>query len=865
VAQGNYTYSGGTTNCSFASTPAVVCSLDKNLAILGGYSTANWSTANPAVNLTVIDGQNLYRGVAVIGFNNLTTTYLNMEGFTLQNGRAIGPVYAGNNPPDPNGIGAGMWVSRASVTLKDIVFKNNQAIGANAASGAGGAATGAGLRIESSPASSLLQRVTFDGNQSLGGTGSTRGGLAFGALFVYASVVTVEDSTFSNNLAQAGNSTGNGYDGLRADALGGAIGLGQSAVVLNRIAATNNQAIGGNAAVNAGGSYGGAIYSEEAVGPFVITDSVLSGNTSQAGNALAGGSGGFGVGGGMLVYNSRTAITIDRVKVISNTAAGGSGGTAGAVGGGGLSLWVDRTGIAPVASVTNVVVADNLATTGSGTNAYGGGGGGIHVQGLQANFVHATIARNQLGPNLVSGQGLLVLAAPGAASGVANVSHSIIANHTVGPAGAYAILVQAGNTLNFNRALFSGNTINTFGVINGLPSVTILSSSSDFIAPGSPNFNYHLRLDSAAKDLAIGSTTAVDMDGQTRPYNSISDLGAYEYWPLSLNVLRGNSTLQLSWTTAAGVLTGGLVNYEVVVTCAAGASSPTEGNCGQPINVGTGTTFSLTGLTNFKQYTVIVNARGSSLALIAASNTVSATPIDSFATGMDTTGVFRPSNGLLYLKNANTTGFADVAINYGLAGDYPVAGDWDGNGTATIGIYRNGSFYLRNSNTLGFADLVIAFGQAGDQPVAGDWNGDGTDTIGVYRSSTGQFLLRNSNTAGAPDMSFYLGNVGDVGIAGDWNGDGQDTTGVFRPSNGVIFLKNANTTGFADIALNYGLGGDQPVTGDWNNDGIDTIGVYRNAQFLLRNSNTVGFADIVFGLGNPGDMPIAGNWDGSIP
>ncbi|MBK7455508.1 MAG: hypothetical protein IPJ46_17815 [Anaerolineales bacterium] len=228
--------------------------------------------------------------------------------------------------------------------------------------------------------------------------------------------------------------------------------------------------------------------------------------------------------------------------------------------------------------------------------------------------------------------------------------------------------------------------------------------------------------------------------------------------------------------------------------------------------------------------------------------------------GGDTTGVFRPSNGLLYLKNANTSGFADVAINYGLSGDYPVAGDWDGNGTATIGIYRNGSFYLRNSNTLGFADLVIPFGTPGDQPVVGDWNGDGVDTIGVY--SNGQFRLRNSNSAGAADMSFFLGNPGDVGIAGDWNGDGLDTTGVFRPSNGVIFLKNLNTTGFADIAINYGLAGDMPVTGDWNNDGIDTIGVYRNAQFLLRNSNTIGFADIVFALGNPGDMPIAGNWDG---
>ena len=230
--------------------------------------------------------------------------------------------------------------------------------------------------------------------------------------------------------------------------------------------------------------------------------------------------------------------------------------------------------------------------------------------------------------------------------------------------------------------------------------------------------------------------------------------------------------------------------------------------------------------------------------------------------GSDTTGVFRPGNGLLYLKNQNTTGFADVAINYGIGGDYPVAGDWDGNGTATIGVYRNGSFYLRNSNTLGFADLVFPFGTPGDQPIAGDWDGDGVDTIGVYRPSTGQFLLRNSNTAGAAAMSFFLGNVGDVGIAGDWNGDGLDTTGVFRPSNGIIFLKNSNSTGFADIALNYGIPGDKPVTGDWDNDGIDTIGVYRNGQFMLRNSNTIGFADIVFGLGNPGDMPIAGNWDG---
>ena len=227
----------------------------------------------------------------------------------------------------------------------------------------------------------------------------------------------------------------------------------------------------------------------------------------------------------------------------------------------------------------------------------------------------------------------------------------------------------------------------------------------------------------------------------------------------------------------------------------------------------------------------------------------------------DTAGVFRPTNGYLFLKNLNLTGFADLALNYGLSGDYPVVGDWDGDGDATIGVYRQGSFFLRNSNTIGFAEIVFPFGALGDQPIAGDWDNNGTDTIGVFRPSTAQFFLRNSNSAGAEDVSFVLGNPGDVAIAGDWNGDGTDTTGVFRPSNGVIFLKNQNTSGIADVALNYGLPGDKPVVGDWDNNGTDTIGVYRGNVFFLRNANTPGFADITFSLGNPGDMPIAGDWD----
>lgn len=223
-------------------------------------------------------------------------------------------------------------------------------------------------------------------------------------------------------------------------------------------------------------------------------------------------------------------------------------------------------------------------------------------------------------------------------------------------------------------------------------------------------------------------------------------------------------------------------------------------------------------------------------------------------------GVFRANTAALFLKNANSSGAADMAFNFGNPGDYPVAGDWNGDGIDTVGSYRNGVFYLGNSNSTGPAQLVIAFGIPGDQPVVGDWNGDGVDTIGVYRNGT--FYLRNSNTPGPPDLVFNLGNSGDVAIAGDWNGDGVVTVGVFRPSNGTVHLRNTNSTGFADVAFTFGSAGDLPVAGDWNGDGLATVGVYRAGVFYLRNANTTGFADVVFAFGNPGDFPLVGDWNG---
>ena len=56
-------------------------------------------------------------------------------------------------------------------------------------------------------------------------------------------------------------------------------------------------------------------------------------------------------------------------------------------------------------------------------------------------------------------------------------------------------------------------------------------------------------------------------------------------------------------------------------------------------------------------------------------------------------------------------------------------------GSVTVGVFREAdtTFLLCNANTEGEAEITFAFGAKGDLPVAGDWNGDGTTGVGVYR------------------------------------------------------------------------------------------------------------------------------------
>jgi glucose/arabinose dehydrogenase len=236
----------------------------------------------------------------------------------------------------------------------------------------------------------------------------------------------------------------------------------------------------------------------------------------------------------------------------------------------------------------------------------------------------------------------------------------------------------------------------------------------------------------------------------------------------------------------------------------------------------------------------------------------------------DTVGTVDPSTGIWSLRDEAGDTFT---FYYGNPGDFAFAGDWNCDGIDTPGLYRrsDGFVYLRNSNTQGVADITFFFGNPGDIPIAGDFDNDGCDTVSVYRPSQGRVFIinelgENGGQLGVAEQDYYFGNPGDTPFTGDFDGDGVDTIGLYRQSTGQMYFRNSHTQGIADQHFYYGNPGDRFVAGDWNANNIDSPGVFRpsQARFYLKYENQQGNADESFAYGKSSSIPVAGTW-GDIP
>jgi hypothetical protein len=257
--------------------------------------------------------------------------------------------------------------------------------------------------------------------------------------------------------------------------------------------------------------------------------------------------------------------------------------------------------------------------------------------------------------------------------------------------------------------------------------------------------------------------------------------------------------------------------------------------------------------------TVTAAARGGSARPVTSSVFVERTaPPAGSTTGGFSAGAWRVNNANAEQRSSTSGAFA--SYQWGRAGDLPVVGDWDGDGTQTVGVVRpnasldSNQLLLRNSDG---SVLDLWYGRHGDRILVGDWDGDGTWTPAAVRA--GVWSLRNSNSTGTADATVSFGRSGDRYLAGDWDGDGDFTPAVHR--QGTFWFRNTAGTGPSELHVRFGRTTDLAFAGDWNGNGTWTPGLLRaGTRWYLKDSFTGTTAGIGLAKQTPG-TPVVGDWD----
>lgn len=185
-----------------------------------------------------------------------------------------------------------------------------------------------------------------------------------------------------------------------------------------------------------------------------------------------------------------------------------------------------------------------------------------------------------------------------------------------------------------------------------------------------------------------------------------------------------------------------------------------------------------------------------------------------------------PTGQMTWFINLTGPG-TTYGAEWGIAPDYFIPVDYDGDQKTDIAIWRAGApgvaaFYILQSQSS--TVKIELFGQTGDDPeVVDDYDGDGKADAAVYRAGA---------TSGAQSTWFYRGSFS-------------------NPSGNVTYVP-------------WGQNGDFPAPGDYDGDGKADFVIQRNngggqARFWMLQS-TAGFSSVVFGT--PTDVIVPGDYDG---
>ena len=146
---------------------------------------------------------------------------------------------------------------------------------------------------------------------------------------------------------------------------------------------------------------------------------------------------------------------------------------------------------------------------------------------------------------------------------------------------------------------------------------------------------------------------------------------------------------------------------------------------------------------------------------------------------------------------------------------------------------------------LDVVDHVFRYGAESDRAIVGDFNGDGTKQIGVYRNGTWHIDYNGNGQWDAEDIEAKTNHKeGDIPIVGDFTGEGVDRIGIYTPSTGRVAVDTNGNYQFDNDDLVFYLEGIDdveafPVVGDFNGDGIDQISLVKHIEKIPMHTRVV--------------------------